>query len=154
MTANLHDIGGALLRLAHSRGATAADVVVMSGSSVSVDVRAGALEHAERAEGIDLGLRVFVDQKQASVSASDRSEKTMGEMVDRALAMAGEAPDDPYAGLAASELLAGEARALDLELADPTDEPSPAALERDARLAEEAALGVDGISQVQAAYAG
>ena len=46
-------------------GAESADSLVAYGSSTNVDVRNGALELAERSEGSDIGLRVFIGQKQA-----------------------------------------------------------------------------------------
>ena len=52
-----------LLSAAKRAGADAADAMAVQGTSVSIDVRAGALEHAERSEGIDIGLRVFVGQR-------------------------------------------------------------------------------------------
>ena len=39
----------------------AADAIAVAGDSRSIEVRNGALEQAERAEGIDVGLRVLVD---------------------------------------------------------------------------------------------
>ena len=151
--AELQQLGGALIERALARGADAADAVVVSGSSISIDVARGVLEHAERAEGVDLGLRVMLGQRQAIVSASDSSDKTMDEMVDRAVAMAREAPEDPFAGLAPPDMLARDFDIAALELADPSAEPSPKALEEDARAAEAAALGIEGVSQVQSATA-
>jgi len=126
----------------------------LKGTSVSIDVRAGALEHAERSEATDIGLRVFVGQRQANVSASDTSAETIQVMAERAVAMAKEAPEDPYVGLADPAQLATQWDVSALELSDPTDEPAPKALQRDAAEAEAAALAVEGISQVQAASAG
>jgi len=64
--------------------------------------------------------------------------------------MALEAPKDAYAGLADPTQLATSWDAAALDLCDPSDEPDPAALERDAREAEQAALDHSGISQVEA----
>ena len=97
---DLSTLSHRLIEAARAAGADAADSMAVQGTSVSVDVRAGALEHAERSEGIDVGLRVFVGKKQANVSSSDTSDRTIQEMAIRAVAMANEAPDDPYAGLA------------------------------------------------------
>ena len=140
-----------LIKAARTAGADAADAMAVQGTSVSVDVRAGALEQAERSEGIDLGLRVFVGQKQANVSSSDATERTIEEMAARAVAMANEAPDDPNAGLAAADQLASDWDIDTLELCDPTPEPSPDALQADALAAEAAAMEVTGITQVQQA---
>jgi len=154
MTQSLEALTGALLDAAHAAGAEAADAVAVDGTSVSIDVLKGQLEHAERAEGVDIGLRVVIGQKQANVSASDISQATIAAMAERAVAMAKEAPDDPSIGLASADQLA-KAWDLDaLELQDPAAEPAPAALEDDARRAEAAALGVAGVDQVQATSAG
>ncbi|GFE49198.1 modulator protein [Roseobacter cerasinus] len=126
----------------------------MQGTSLNIDVRAGGLEQAERAEGVDLGLRVFLGQRSATVSASDIREATLAEMAERAVAMAREAPEDPHVGLADPEQLARDLDAASLELSDPSPEPSPDALQQDAQDAEAAALAVAGVSQVQSASAG
>ena len=73
---------------------------------MSVDVLGGALEQAERAEGIDIGLRVLIGQRQACVSASDISPETLSEMAARAVAMAREAPEDPFIGLTSEAAIA------------------------------------------------
>lgn len=146
---DLSSLSQRLIEAARAAGADAADAMAVQGTSVSVDVRAGALEHAERSEGIDVGLRVFVGQKQANVSSSDTSERTIAEMATRAVAMANEAPDDPYAGLADPADLITEWDIDALELSDDTPEPTAEALQDDALAAEAAALGIDGVSQVQ-----
>ncbi|MEO0745288.1 MAG: TldD/PmbA family protein [Pseudomonadota bacterium] len=150
----LPDLTDQMLRAARAAGADAADAMVVQGVSTSVDVREGALEQAERAEGIDLGLRVFVGQRQANVSTSDASARTIEEMAARAVAMAREAPEDAYAGLADPDALTDRRDAAGLELHDPTPEPSPADLQADALTAEAAARTVEGISQVQQSSAG
>lgn len=142
-----------LLKLARAAGADAADAMAVSGTSVMIDVREGALEQAERAEGVDIGLRVLLGHKQATVSASDIRPDTLEQMAMRAVAMAREAPEDPHQGLANPQQLARDWDLDALELADPTDEPSPQALERDAREAEAAAKDTGLISQVQSASA-
>ncbi|WP_375688849.1 TldD/PmbA family protein [Pseudooceanicola sp. LIPI14-2-Ac024] len=142
----------ALLHAARAAGADTADAVVRRGASVSVDVRAGALEHAERAEGVEIGLRVLLGRRQACVSASDTRPETMQAMAERAVAMAREAPEDPYIGLADPDQLARDWPELDL--CDPAPEPAPATLEEAALRAEAAGLAVAGVLQVQAASAG
>ncbi len=154
MTQPLSALTKSLLHAAKAAGADAADAMAVDATSVSVDVRGNALEQAERAEGIDIGLRVFVGKRVANVSASDTSQRTIDEMAARAVAMAQEAPEDPYAGLADPDQLARAYDAHTLELHDPAAEPTPAALQDDAARAEAAALAVKGISQVQSASAG
>src|SRR6056297_3909688 len=128
MPDTLDDLTHALIDAAHKAGAGAADAVVMRGQSVIVDMRGGTLEQAERAEGTDIGLRVFVDGRQANVSASDTRPETIEALATRAVAMAREAPEDPYAGLAAPEELATDWDLAALELCDPAAEPAPDAL--------------------------
>ena len=50
MTLNLEDLSHALLDAAKSAGADRADAICLKGTSVSIDVRNGALEQAERSE--------------------------------------------------------------------------------------------------------
>ncbi|MDK3071593.1 TldD/PmbA family protein [Sedimentitalea sp. JM2-8] len=153
MSETLESLGDALLTAARKAGADAADAMVLQGTSVSIDVRSGVLEQAERAEGTDLGLRVFIGRKQAIVSASDSSAATIAAMAERAVAMAREAPEDPFVGLADPDQLATSWDLAALELADATPEPTPADLQDDALRAEAAGLAVAGVSQVQSASA-
>ncbi len=154
MTQTLESLTKALLDAAGKAGADAADAIAVSGDSQSIEVLGGKLEHAERAEGIDIGLRVLIGQRQASVSASDVRPETLHEMAERAVAMAKEAPEDPYCGLADPDQLATDTDAGTLELADPSDPPAAAELQEDALAAEAAALAVEGVTQVQGAGAG
>ena len=154
MTQALDALAAQMLDAAKSAGADAADAMAVRGTSLSVDVRGGMLEEAQREEGTDIGLRVFVGQRSAIVSSSDTTSRTLSEMAERAVAMAREAPENPYVGLADPAQLASDWDIAALELHDPTDEPAPAALQEDAAQAEAAALDVQGISQVQSASAG
>ena len=150
MTRSLEDLTAALLQAARRAGAETADALAVEGTSLSIDIRQGRLEEAQRAEDIDLGLRVLIGRRQACVSASDISPATILAMAERAVAMAREAPEDPYAGLAdASEITRGWDLAA-LDLCDPSPEPSPASLEAAARAAEAAAMALPGIVQVEA----
>ncbi|WP_296478996.1 metallopeptidase TldD-related protein [Roseinatronobacter sp.] len=153
MTKALAPVANALLKAARAAGADAADAVAIDGRSISIDVRKGALEQAERSEGVDIGLRVFIGQRQACISSSDTRPETLEAMAARAVAMAREAPEDPYAGLADTAQLAMLRSAEGLELFDPAPEPDPATLQEDARRAEAAAQSVKGVSQVQSASA-
>jgi PmbA protein len=154
MTQSLADLTHAMLAAATAAGADAADAVAVNGTSVSIDVLNGKLEHAERSEGIDIGLRVLMGKRQAIVSSSDINPATLAEMAARAVAMAKEAPEDPTTGLADADDLATHWDIESLDLIDPTPEPAAAALEDAARRAEAAALAVRGVSQVQSASAG
>ena len=142
-----------LLERALSKGADAADAVVSQGTSLSIEVREGALEHAERAEGIEIGIRALVGQRQACVSANDVRPETLDEIAERAVQMARIAPEDPHIGLADAGQIATTWDIETLDLVDAGSDPAPADLEDAARSAESAALAVEGISKVQSAGA-
>lgn len=154
MARDLEGLTAALLQAARKAGAEAADAVAVAGDSLSIEVRGGALEQAERAEGVDIGLRVLIGRRQACVSASDVRPDTMAAMAERAVAMAREAPEDPWCGLAEPEQLARTWDLAALELVDPAGPSSPADLEEVALRAEAAALAVPGVSKMDAAGAG
>ncbi|HRD27919.1 MAG TPA: DNA gyrase modulator, partial [Caulobacter sp.] len=118
-------------------GADAAEAVFAERQSLSVNVRMGELEEVEREESRDLGLRVFIGQRQAVVSGSDVSAEGRRKLIERVVAMARLAPEDPYAGFAPADRLARGPFA-DLDLFDAA-EPSPETLEDQAREAEAAA---------------
>ena len=154
MTATLEELCHAMLDAARKTGAETADAIATGGASLSVQVRGGALEHAERSESTDVGLRVLIGRRQAMVSASDSRPETLAAMAERAVAMAREAPEDPHAGLADPAQLARGWDVAALDLHDPAPEPSPQTLQDAARVAEAAALAVPGVTQVSDAEAG
>lgn len=153
MAGTLEKLTERLLDAARKAGAEAADAVAMAGDSLSIEVRSGALEQAERAEGTDIGLRVLIGRRQACVSSSDTRDETIAAMAERAVAMAREAPEDPWCGLAAPEDLAHDWDTAALELEDPDPLPSPEALEAAAFAAEAAALAVPGVTRMDSAGA-
>lgn len=150
MTRSLESLTEALLSAARRAGADAADALAVEGTSLSIDIRAGALEQAERSESIELGLRVLVGHRQACVSVSDIAQATIDAVAERAVAMAREAPEDPWIGLAEADQLARQWDVAALQLSDDSPEPGAQALEQDARRAEAAAMAVTGITQVEA----
>lgn len=150
MTRSLSDLTDALLVAARRAGADTADALAVADRSVSISVRASALEQAKRAEGSELGLRVLLGRRQAYVTTSDLSDRTIATLAERAVAMAREAPEDPTAGLADSDQLATSWDLAALDLTDPGPEADAASLERTARRIEAAAMAHDGIAQVEA----
>ncbi len=140
-----------LIAKAKAAGADAADAVLYNATSLSLSQRLGKPERLERAEEGDLGLRVFIGQRMAIASSSDRSETALTEVVDRAVAMARTVPEDPYCGLADPDQLARDWPELDL--CDPV-EPAADGLIALAAAAEEAALAVDGVTNSEGAEAG
>src|SRR5829696_2897417 len=119
-------IAESLVERGIAAGATAADALYVADRSSSVQVRLGELEGVGRSEGEEIGLRLFDGQRSATVASSDLSQEALGALVERGIAMAREAPEDPFTGLAPSELLQrGEPE--DLQAFDPV-EPDPAEL--------------------------
>lgn len=140
-----------LLARAKGAGADAADAVFVDSASIAHAQRLGQVEHLERSEEQDLGLRVFVGKRQACVSTSDLSKAALDDLVERALAMARNVPEDPYAGLAEPGQLATDWPSLDS--CDPEEPDTQALIER-ARACEDAARSVDGITNSEGAEAG
>jgi PmbA protein len=144
------DILTDLIGRARRAGADAADAVLFEGASISHAQRLGKVEKLERSEGYDLGLRVFVGKRQAIVSSNDRSARALNELVERALTMARAVPEDPFAGIADPEQIARSWP--DLDSADP-EEPAASDLIERARIAEEAARDVPGVTNSEGAEA-
>ncbi|MBC9246275.1 TldD/PmbA family protein [Paracoccus sp. 11-3] len=150
---DLQTLAESLITAARRAGADQADALAMHGQSVSIDVRNKSLEHADRAEGVEIGLRVLVGGRQANVSASDHSDATIQQMAERAVAMAREAPVDDYLGLADPDQLSTARDAAGLEISDDQPDPQPDWLQELALRAEAAALTEPGITQVEASNA-
>ncbi|HUT51637.1 MAG TPA: TldD/PmbA family protein [Alphaproteobacteria bacterium] len=139
-----------LIVRAKKAGADAADALYFESVSLRHSQRLGEIEKLERSEAQDLGLRVFIGQRQAIVSTTDHGDAALSELIERAVAMARAVPEDPHIGLAPPELLAAETQ--DLDLID-TEEPAPEALIERARAAEDAARAIAGITNSEGADA-
>jgi len=140
-----------LVGVAKARGADAADAILVNGVSLSVAQRLGQREKLERAEGSDLGLRVLIGRKQAIASSNDWTPESLDELVDRALAMAATVPEDPYCGLPdENEVFSGPL--IDPDICDDT-EPTVTTLTARAKMCEDAALAVEGVTNSEGAEA-
>src|SRR5437868_10134870 len=95
-----------LMKWAKAAGADSADALYVNGESISVAQRMGKREKLESSEGRDLGLRVFVGQRQAFVSSTDFAPAALRTLASRAVDMARAVPEDPVCGIAPEELLA------------------------------------------------
>ena len=145
-------IAESLVERGIAAGASAADALYIGERSSGVQVRLGETESVSRSEGEEMGLRLFAGQRSATVASSDLSDEALGVLVERCLAMAREAPKDPYAGLAPAGLLQlGDLPALDM---DDAVEPDPAELRARALEAEGAALAIPGVTNSSGAGAG
>jgi len=143
------DLLSDLIRHAKAAGADAADAAVVGGTSLSVSVRLGKTEQLLRSEDRDLGLRVFVGQRSASVSSTSVDPAGFRAMAERAVAMARVVPDDPFTGLAEQ---ARPPEPVDLDLDDQAEPDADALLLR-AKAAEAAAMAVAGVTNSEGADA-
>ena len=133
-------------------GADAADALYVADRSSSVQVRLGELEHVDSSEGEQMALRLFVGRRSASVASSDFSEESLRALVERGMAMAAEAPEDPYAGLAPDALLHSGPDA-EIDVVDNT-ELDPQQMRAMALAAEDAARAVAGVTNSSGGSAG
>ncbi len=140
-----------LIQRARRSGADAADALMVESASLSLAYRLGEPEKLERSESRDLGLRVLIGKRQAIVSSTDISPGALAELVERALAMAGSVPEDPYCGLAEPDQLASAWPRIDL---CDKEEPAAEILVERARAVEEAARSVAGVTNSEGAEAG
>jgi PmbA protein len=148
---NARQIAESLVERAITAGASAADALYAGDRSSGVQMRLGEIDSVSRSEGEQIGLRLFVGQRSATVASSDLSDEALGLLVERCLAMAKEAPEDPYAGLAPAELLqSGDVPFLD---AEDREEPDPTELRARALEAENAALAIAGVTNSSGAGA-
>ena len=139
-----------LLKWAKAAGADAADALYVNGESISVAQRMGEREKLESSEGRDLGLRVFVGQRQAFVSSTDFAPAALRTLAQRAVDMARAVPEDPVCGIAPEELLTHGWPDLDL---DDKRRPSAKSLLAQAAEAEDAARAVKGVTNSEGAEA-
>jgi PmbA protein len=140
-----------LVALARRAGADSADALHVANRSLSVSRRLGRVEQLERAEGTELGLRVFVGRRQAMVAATDADPAGFAALAERAVAMARAVPEDPHGGLPDAHDPLRAAAPLDL---DDGVEPTAEALIERAAAAEDSALAVAGITNSEGAEAG
>jgi len=129
-----------LIAKARKRGATEADVMVVDGRNLSVQVRLSAVDRLTKAREKRLGLRVFVGKRSASTSTSDFSNSSLGQLVADTCALAQAVVEDPVSGLPEGGVYATDLPDLDLYDATELGTDEHIAL---AKRAEAAALGAD-----------
>ena len=131
-------------------GADDCDAICVKSISLSICQRMGSMEKIERSESSDVGVRVFIGQKQAIVSSSDVTKSALQQVAERAVAMARAAPEDSYCGLASKNQLSK--KPADIDSFDPS-EPDADKLIKWTQEAEEAALSVTGVTNSEGAEA-
>ena len=139
-----------LLEQTRLAGADACDAVMFETVDISTSRRMGKPEGLERSENKAVGLRAFIGQQQAIVSATDTHKDSLLELANRAVSMARATPADPDSTLAPGALQAKEI--IDLDLYDEA-EPDVQWLSEQCRMTEEAALSVEGITNSEGADA-
>ena len=133
-----------LLDLSLKAGAEEACVSAAASEGMEASARDGEIEDIGRSETLDIGVRVILGSRQACVSASSRSEGALAEMAERAVAMAREAPEDPWCGLPDADRIATTFP--DLDLCDP-DRPDADGLREAALTVDAAARAVAGVAK-------
>ena len=71
------DIISKALSAAKQAGADGADVSFIKGGGQDVQVRLGKVESAERAEDYQMGMRVFVGQRSATISSGQLDDENI-----------------------------------------------------------------------------
>lgn len=110
----LEEAAELLLRGAARHGASAADVVLVEGDSLTVGVRLGTVEKVQRARGRHLGLRAFAGERSAILSTADFTRPALEQLAADAAALARVTAADPFSGLPDAALLAADPPAMDL----------------------------------------
>lgn len=151
METNHQTLIAQLLDAAKVAGADGADAMLARGQSTNISLRLGNVEASERSEDFDIGLRVFIGQRTASISTSQLDSENIINLAERAVAMAKLAPEDPFVRLATDTELTKSIP--DMDMFDDTI-PDIDRLKDRAAAAEEAALSHRGIKTSDGADAG
>ncbi len=115
------------IEYAKSKGATAAEANIGSGTGFAATARLGEAETIEHQNDKGLSVTIYVGTKKGSASTSDFSQKALEETIDAAYAIANNSSEDEFAGLIDPEYLATEIP--DLELANNWDITTESAIE-------------------------
>ena len=132
----VHDI----LKEARQQGADQAEVAVSAEEGLGVSVRKGELENLEFNQDRGFGITLQFGQRRGTASTTDSSTAAIKETVTAAKNIARFTEDDPYCGLADSELMPKEF--IDMDLYHPWT-LSPDAAQELAIECETAGLDVD-----------
>lgn len=146
----LKEAAAFLLEQAKINGADQAESFAAESLAISAQCRLHKTEALEYAQTSGVDLRVFCGKKQAIVSSSVLEKNTLSELAERAVQMAKNVPDDPYCGLADSDMQAKEF--MDLDLYDPMQQTTETLLEL-ALKTEESAMAVPGVTNSDGAGA-
>ena len=90
-------IAQSLVERGMAAGATAADALYGGELSSGVQVRLGEIESVSRSEGEQIGLRLFVGQRSATVASSDLSDDALATLLAHRVEHGFAAADDVVA---------------------------------------------------------
>lgn len=110
-----------VLELAKARGATSAEVALGASRGLSVNARMAEVETVEFNQDQSLSLTLYKGQRKGQVSVTDLTDAALEQAVDMALAFAEHTAEDPFAGLAAAELMAKDWQDPQLYYPEPLD---------------------------------
>ncbi len=131
-----------VLSEAKSKGATAAEVLLISAQSLAAGVRLGEVEKLKSSRERRLGLRIFCGQSSATSSTAELQEDSLGEFIAHTVELARLTAADPWSGLPDPALHPKSLPELELEDREHAIIEAPRALDL-ARKAEKAALNHD-----------
>lgn len=98
-SSHLHALAETLVTFGRNQGADEIEVSVLDGTEYGVDIRLGKIENLVESGYRSLSFRVIKDQKTASASSSDLSEKILHHLVKNAVKRSELANSDDCAGL-------------------------------------------------------
>jgi len=130
------------LEVAKKAGATAIEVLLVNGESLSAGVRLGEVEKLKSSRERRLGLRVFSGQSSATSSTAEIEQDSLKDFIKSTVELAKLTAPDPWSGLPEATLHPKTFPDLDLEDNSNRIIEASRALEL-ARAAEKAALGAD-----------
>lgn len=96
------------LQQARQAGASAAECALAQTQGINVQTRMGEVETVEFNQDGSLGITLYRGQRKGSASTSDLSPTAISAAVTKADAIARWTSEDPHAGLAPKELMAGD----------------------------------------------
>ena len=105
----LAEISQRLLARAQAMGASQAEVSCSEERGLNVSVRMGEVETVESTRDRGIAVTVYFGRRKGSASTADLHDSSLEATVEQACAIARYTEDDPAAGLADAELMAGPA---------------------------------------------
>ena len=123
----LSDTAQRMLDRARQLGASQAEVSCSEDTGLEVNVRLGQVETVQSSRDRGLAITVYFGQRRGSASTADLAEGSIDATVAQACAIARYTEDDPAAGLADAQAMAGHF--LDLDTWHPAAPAADAALE-------------------------